>query len=136
MKSTVTLKEGMHFHGGLEGFDIPLDADEKFGGKNKGVKPKDLVLTSIAGCTAMDVLSILRKMRLEPEALSVEASGDYVDEHPKIFKSIHLVFRIKGDGMPIEKVKQAVDLSQKKYCGVTAMLKAAVPITSDIHIEK
>ncbi len=136
MKSTVTLKEGMHFTGELEGFNIPLDADEISGGKNKGVKPKDLVLTSLAGCTAMDVLSILRKMRLEPESLSVEASGEYVDEHPKKFKSIHLLYRVKGSGLQLEKVKQAITLSQEKYCGVTAMLKAAVTITSDIHLEK
>ena len=63
MKSTVVLKDGMHFQGELEGFDIPIDADEQFGGRNLGPKPKGLVLTSLVGCTAMDVISILRKIK-------------------------------------------------------------------------
>ena len=65
MNSKVVLKDGMHFIGSLDGFDINLDADEQFGGKNKGSKPKGLVLTALAGCTAMDVISILHKMKVQ-----------------------------------------------------------------------
>jgi len=135
MKSTVTFKDGMHFNGVLQGFGIPLDADAQFGGQGKGVKPKDLVLTSLAGCTAMDVLAILRKMRLEPESFSVEAIGELTDEHPKIYKHIHLIFRVAGSGITEEKVKKAAELSQEKYCGVSAMLKPLVPISLEIEIE-
>ena len=134
MKSTVTLMDGMHFKGELQGFEIPLDADAQFGGAGKGMKPKDLVLTSLAGCTAMDVVAILRKMRLEPESFSVEAIGELTDDHPKIYKHIQLIFRIAGSGITEEKVRKAAELSQTKYCGVTAMLKPLVPISYEIEI--
>lgn len=135
IKSTVTFNEGMHFTGELDGFNIPLDADAKFGGQNKGVKPKDMILTSLAGCTAMDVLSILRKMRMKPESLSIEASGEYTDEHPKVFSRLHLIYRVKGENIRMDKVEQAVQLSQTKYCGVSAMLRPTVDVTHEIKIE-
>lgn len=135
MKSTVTLKQGMHFMGELGGFDLPLDADEKFGGQNKGVKPKDMILTSLAGCTAMDVISILRKMRIEIKSFSVEASGEYTEEHPKVFKNIHLIYRVKGENVRMDKVERAVELSKTQYCGVSAMLNPTVPMTHEIKME-
>lgn len=135
MKSTVRFENGMFFSGHLDGFEIPLDADPKFGGQGKGMKPKELILTSLAGCTAMDVIAILRKMRLEPEKFSVEASGELTQEHPKIYRQIHLDYRIRGNGITEDKVRQAVELSQNKYCGVSAMLKAIVPIDYSIQIE-
>ena len=136
MKSKVTLKEGMHFVGELDGFDIPVDADAKVGGQNRGPKPKGLMLTSLAGCTGMDVISILRKMKIEPEAFSVETEAELTDEHPKVFKTLKIIYRLKGKHIPKEKVERAVELSQDKYCGVSAMLKAAVPIEYEIIIEE
>lgn len=135
MKSKVVLKDGMHFQGELDGFDIPIDADEQFGGRNLGPKPKGLVLTSLIGCTAMDVISILRKMRAEPDELSVEAETELTDEHPKVFKNIVITYRLKGDKVTPDKVEKAIKLSQDKYCGVSAMLKKAVPIEYKIMIE-
>ena len=135
MKSTVTLKEQMHFVGELEGFEIPLDADPEFGGQGKGPRPKGLTLTSLAGCTAMDVISILRKMKIEPEAFSVEASASLTEAHPRVFSRIHLTYRLKGADIPRAKVEKAVSLSQERYCGVTAMLRHAAPIEWEIVIE-
>ena len=83
MKSKVVLKNGMHFVGELDGFEIPIDADEQFGGRNLGPKPKGLVLTSLIGCTAMDVISILRKIKAEPDEFGVEAE-DVADLHSLI----------------------------------------------------
>lgn len=134
MKSTVTLKEAMHFQGELGGFDIPIDANAEVGGQNKGPTPKGLVLTSLAGCTAMDVISILRKMRIEPDLFSVEAEADLSDEHPRVFKSIKLTYRFKGD-VPRDKAQKAIELSQDHYCGVSAMLKKAAPIEYEIIID-
>jgi len=134
MKSKVVLKNGMHFDGQLDGFDIPIDADPSVGGQNLGPKPKGLVLTSLVGCTAMDVISILRKMRVEPEEFSVEAQSELTDEHPKVFKKVLITYRLKGD-VPRDKVEKAVTLSQDRYCGVTAMLQKAVPIEYEIIIE-
>jgi putative redox protein len=135
MKTKVVLKDKMHFMGELDGFDIPIDSDEKFGGQNKGSKPKGLTLTSLSGCTALDVISILRKMRVEPEEFSVEAEAEVAEEHPKVFKKILLTYRLKGKDIPLEKVEKAVKLSQDLYCGVSAMLKKTVPIEYEIIIE-
>jgi putative redox protein len=134
MKSTVTLKEGMNFIGDLEGFQVSVDADAAVGGQGKGPKPKGLVLTSLAGCTAMDVISILRKMKVEPEDFSVDTEAEVTDEHPKVFKNLKITYRIKGD-VPRDKAEKAVQLSLDRYCGVTAMLRKAVPIDYEIIIE-
>lgn len=135
MKSRVDLKDNMHFMGKLDGFDIPIDADEEFGGKNKGPKPKGLVLTALAGCTAMDVISILRKMRSEPEEFSVEVDADMEENHPKVFKNILIIYYIKGGNVTQEKAEKAVQLSLENYCGVSVTLKKAVPIEHKIVIE-
>jgi len=135
MNSKVVLKDAMHFVGELDGFDVPIDADEKVGGQNMGPQPKGLVLTALVGCTAMDVVSILRKMRAEPDTFSVEAETELTDEHPKVFKNVVITYRLKGDNLTRDKVEKAVQLSQDRYCGVSAMLKKAVPIEYKIIIE-
>jgi len=135
MKSRVDWKDGLLFQGELEGFIVPMDADEQFGGQGKGMKPKGLLLTALAGCTAMDVMSMLRKMRTEPESFSVEADAELSGTHPKVFTHIRLIYRVKGALITEEKVRHAVDLSQNQYCSVTAMLRPAVPISWDIVIE-
>jgi putative redox protein len=86
MKSRVTLEEAMHFVGELEGFEIPVDAGAKHGGSGRGPQPKGLTLTSLAGCTAIDVISLLRKMRAEPDGFWVEADAELSDETPKVFE--------------------------------------------------
>ncbi len=134
MKSKVTLKEGMNFIGELDGFEVSIDADAAVGGQGKGPMPKGLVLTSLAGCTAMDVISILRKMRVEPEDFSVETEAEVTDEHPKVFKSVMITYRIKGD-VPRDKAEKAVQLSLDRYCGVTTMLRKAAPVDYQIVIE-
>lgn len=135
MKSRVTLSEGMAFEAELDGHTFFVDADEKVGGKDKGPKPKGLTLTSLCGCTAMDVISILRKMKTEPGEFRVEADTDLTDEHPKVFKKITLTYYLKGGDVPRENVEKAVNLSIDKYCGVNAMLKKAVEIEPKIIIE-
>jgi putative redox protein len=94
------------------------------------------MLTALAGCTAMDVISILRKMKVEPDSFSVETEADLTDDHPKIFKAIRIVYRLRGKGIDKDKVKKAVELSQEKYCGVSAMLKMVAPIDYEIVIEE
>ncbi|MCK5406057.1 MAG: OsmC family protein, partial [Candidatus Krumholzibacteria bacterium] len=87
------------------------------------------------GCTAMDVVSILRKMKAELESFSVEAETELTEEHPKVFKKILITYKLKGQNLTMEKVEKAVTLSQDKYCGVSAMLKKAAPIEYNIVIE-
>ncbi|MBN2544202.1 MAG: OsmC family protein [Spirochaetes bacterium] len=135
-KSRVTLLNDMHFEGELDGFKINLDADTEFGGKNSGPRPKGLLLTSLTGCTAMDVISILRKMRSEPEEFYVEAQAEQTETHPKIFKAITVIYYFKGGNVTEEKAKKAIDLSLENYCGVSAMLSKSTPIDYKIVIDK
>lgn len=136
MKSKVVLQDGMHFMGKLDGFDVPIDAGPSVGGRNKGPRPKGLLLTSLAACTAMDVISILRKMKIEPESFSVETEAEVTEDHPKVFKKIKIRYVLKGEGLSRDKVERAVQLSQEKYCGVSAMLAKAAPIEYEILIEE
>jgi putative redox protein len=136
MRSTVTFKNGNEFTGELNGFSVPIAGAPEEGGKRLGVSPKTLALTSLAGCTAIDVIMILRKMRVEPDNFSVEAEADTTDEHPKVFKKIFVTYRIRGKGVTREKVEKAVHLSETKYCGVSAMLAKAAPIETHVIIEE
>lgn len=117
-----------------EGNALIMDAFPAHGGEGKGPTPKQMILAGLAGCTAMDVISILQKMRAPPESLHVEASGELTEEHPKVFKSLHLRYVVKGN-VPRDKMERAVDLSQNQYCGVSAMLRKAASITFEIIYE-
>jgi putative redox protein len=132
MEANVAWAGGMAFEAQQDGFTIGLDADPDFGGQGKGPKPKTLMLTALGGCTAMDVISILKKMQVPVEAFEVQASGDLTDDHPKVFKAIHLTYVFKGKDLPMDKLQRAVALSQDKYCGVSAMLAKACPVTHEI----
>lgn len=105
-------------------------------GDDSGPGPKALLLTALTGCTGMDVASLLPKMRIPFDSLVVEAQAEQTEEHPKVYKSIHLTFRISGKDIREDKVRQAIELSQEKYCGVTAMLRAHCPITWELVMEK
>jgi putative redox protein len=84
----------------------------------------------------MDVISILRKMKVEPDDFSVEAEADVTDEHPMVFTKIKLIYRLTGKNLPRDKVEKAVNLSQERYCGVSAMLQKAAPVEYEIIIEE
>lgn len=104
-------------------------------GDDSGPGPKALLLTALTGCTGMDVASLLPKMRVPFDSLVITAEAEQTEEHPKVYKSIHLVFRISGKEIREDKVRQAIELSQEKYCGVTAMLRAHCPITWELVVE-
>lgn len=124
----------MAFEAEVSGFKLMLDADSAVGGQNAGPRPKPLTLVSLAGCTGMDVISILGKMRVVPDYFNVSVEGELSEEHPKTFIKIHLVYEFKGKDLPIEKLQKAIDLSQDRYCGVSAMLRKASELTYEIKI--
>jgi putative redox protein len=106
------------------GHSFFIDGSPEIGGENKGVRPKALILTALAGCTAMDVISLLNKMKVEFSEFSVSADGELTDEHPKIYKNMWLKYRIKlANESDKPKMEKAVNLSQEKYCGVSAMVR-------------
>jgi len=122
----------MAFETEVNGHKIIIDAEPDVGGENRGPRPKPLMLVALAGCTAMDVISILQKMRVEIEDFHVQVTGDLTDEHPKQFYKIHILYLFKGKNLPMDKLEKAVELSQERYCGVSATYKKVMELTSEI----
>lgn len=134
LDSKVIWKDGMAFEAHLDGHTFTIDADEQFGGRGLGPKPKGLTLTSLAGCTAMDVISILGKMRVTVSNFEVSVAANLAEEHPKKFTSIVITYRFEGEELPLNKLQRAVLLSEERYCGVTATLAPAVTLSSEIFV--
>lgn len=134
LSSSVSWRDGMTFDAELDGFKFAIDADPKFGGREAGPKPKGLTLTSLAGCTAMDVISMLGKMRLEPSRFDVQASGELTDEHPKRFSTITVRYIFEGEDLDEGKLRKAVSLSEQRYCGVFATLRGNVEFETVIEL--
>ena len=128
-------KGDMAFEANIDGFKITLDADEAVGGQNLGPRPKALTLVSLAGCTAMDVVSILKKMRVNPDYFNVEVEGELTDEHPKYYHHIHIKYIFRGEDLPMDKLEKSVNLSQDRYCGVSVLLSKGAKITHEIVVE-
>lgn len=127
-------KGDMAFDAIVSGHHILMDAAEPVGGKDSGARPKELMLASLAGCTGMDVISILRKMKVEVVDFSISIEGNLTEEHPKYYDKMHIVYSFKGNNLDTEKIKKAIDLSQEKYCGVSAVYKKTMELTYEIVI--
>ncbi|HUW40946.1 MAG TPA: OsmC family protein [Rectinemataceae bacterium] len=124
---------GMSFEADIKGHILRLDASKEDGGEDSGARPKITLLASLAGCTGMDVVSILRKMREPLSWFDMRVEGELADELPKPYTAFRIVYEFRAsDGLNPENVKKAVELSQEKYCGVSATLKAAGPVDWDI----
>ena len=138
MKDSITIDwlSDMAFETEVNGHKIYLDATEKVGGKNLGPRPKPFMMVALAGCTGMDVVSILKKMRVSYDALSIKVEGEITEEHPKKFAGMKVIYQFKGKDLPLEKIEKAVDLSKERYCGVSANYKDAFPVTHEIVIEE
>ena len=117
-KTITTWIKAHEFEAEHEGNKIQID-----GSTENGHGPKALLLSALAGCSGIDVVDVLTKMRVEFSDLIIEAEADQTEEHPKVFKDIHIVYKIKTAGTNEDKVKKAIDLSLEKYCGVSAMLR-------------
>lgn len=126
--------ENMAFKAEVNGHEIMLDAVEAVGGENRGPRPKPLMMVALAGCTGMDVISILKKMRVEVEGFAVRVVGDLTEEHPKHFEKMHVIYEFKGKDLPMDKLEKAINLSEERYCGVSVSYRKAMGITSEIKI--
>ncbi|NOR33902.1 MAG: OsmC family peroxiredoxin [Bacteroidales bacterium] len=127
--------ENMAFEFEINGHKLIIDAKEDVGGQDRGPRPKPLMLAALGGCTSMDVVSILKKMRVELKSLNVNVEGELSEEHPKRFTKMHVIYEMEGDNLPMEKLKKAVSLSEDRYCGVSAVYKEVMEITSEIRIK-
>lgn len=126
---------GMSFETELNGHKVYIDANESVGGKDSGPRPKGFMMLALGGCTGMDVVSILRKMRVEYENLTIEIEGETADEHPKKFTSMKVIYKFKGKDLPLDKIQKAVDLSKERYCGVSANYRDSFPLEHEIVLE-
>ncbi len=127
-------KEGMAFETTIDGHTITLDTSIENGGTDLGPRPKKLMLIALAGCTGMDVVSILKKMRVDYDTLNVKVEGELTDEHPMYYKSMKIIYEFKGHDLPMDKLEKAVSLSGERYCGVQALYKMAIPVTTEIRV--
>lgn len=127
-------QDGMAFEVDVEGFRIVIDATSEHGGQNRGPRPKPLLLASLAGCTGMDVVAILTKMRQPVKHFRVHVEGDLTEGFPAKYARIRIVYELgKDDGLDPDRVQRAVDLSKDKYCGVSAMLRDAAELSYEIR---
>jgi putative redox protein len=134
MEAKVAWHEGLHFTGtASRGFTVPLGADPEAGGASDGFGPLELMAISLAGCTAMDVISILRKKQQQVTAFEVAVHAEQAGEHPHVFTRAVITYRVTGHGVDEKAVLRAIELSATKYCPAQAMLGKVFPM--DLRFE-
>ena len=137
MKGTVTLQEGSTFEGVAgSGHRVTMDVAPEVGGRNLGLRPMEMVLLGLGGCTAIDVLHMLRKGRQPITDMRVELVAERADDVPKVFTKIHLHFVLTGAGLDPHKIERAINLSASKYCSASMMLNKTAEMTHDFEIVK
>ena len=137
MKGTVTLQEGSTFEGvSGSGHRVTMDVAPEVGGRNLGLRPMEMVLLGLGGCTAIDVLHMLRKGRQPITDMRVELNAERADDVPKVFTRIHLHFVLTGAGLDPHKIERAINLSASKYCSASMMLNKTAEMTHDFEIVK
>lgn len=124
----------MAFEGEVSGHKIIIDAAPGVGGENSGARPKPLMLLALGGCTGMDVISILKKMRVEVEDLNIIVEAETTEDYPKYYHSMHVIYEFTGKDLPLDKLQKAVELSEERYCGVSAVYKTKIRMTSEIKM--
>ncbi len=129
MKTSTVWKSKHHFTSYQDKNSIEID-----GNREKGISPKSLLLSGLAGCSGIDLVDILEKMKVKFSDLKIEVEADQTDTPPKVFKDIHIAFKIRTAKENEGKVRKAIDLSLDKYCGVSAMLKKNSPIHYTLEI--
>lgn len=129
--------KGMQFvAAGWSGHAVTMDAGEEFGGNDSAARPQELMLVSLCGCTGMDVVSLLKKMRVAFSGIELNIEAEKAETHPHAFTRIDIEYVITGDDIDEAKVKKAIELSQERYCSVSAMLREACPVSHSFRVRK
>ncbi len=135
MKSKVKWLDNMTFVGeSASGHAVVMDGPPEFGGQNLGVRPMEMLILGLGGCSAFDVMLILKKSRQQVANCEVELDYDRAEESPKVFTRIHLHFIVSGRGLDPAKVEKAISLSAEKYCSASIMLGKMAEITHDFEV--
>ncbi len=136
-KVTTTWKENMLLESdNPHGNHVLMETGPDFGGSNQGLNPKALMLSSLGGCTGLDVLSLLKKMRVELEDFNVVVEGELTEEHPKYYHKVSIDYYFIGNDLNVDKIKKAVSLSEERYCGVIDMFRKFSELSLTIHINE
>ncbi len=136
MKLTIDWTGNMGFSSTTPtGHQIKMDASVEVGGQNSGPRPTELLLNAVAGCTGIDIISILHKMRLKPLSFHIDVEGVRAEEHPKKFINVNIHYAFEGD-LPEDKVVRAIKLSKDKYCSVSHSLSATITASYSINSEE
>jgi putative redox protein len=131
----VTQLQGLTFAGTADSNHwVMMDGPVEFGGRAAATRPKELVLLALAGCTGSDVVSILQKKRTPLDRLELNVTAEQSDEHPAVYTRIHVEYVCHGEGLRPDDVERAIELSETKYCAVSAMLRPTVTITHSYRI--
>ncbi len=134
-KAIVKQVQGITFVGKTDSNHwVTMDGPENFGGSNAGIRPKELLMISIGGCTGSDVASILSKKKIKLNGFEINISADVAEEHPQVYTKMHLEYVFYGNNLPVKEIERAIELSLTKYCSVTAMLQKAMPIEHSYRI--
>jgi len=137
MDAKVIWKQKMSFEGTANsGFKIPLGTSSDFGGNDDGFRPLELLAIGLAGCTAMDVISILAKKKQEVKNFEVRVHADRASEHPKVFTHLVIEYVVSGKNLDQAAVERAVELSETKYCSAQAMFKKVAPMELKITVKE
>jgi putative redox protein len=137
MEASVTWQQGLTFTGTADsGFSVPLGANPELGGANDGFRPLELMAISLAGCTAMDVISILKKKRQDVTAFEVRVLAERALEHPRIFTHIKIEYLVTGHHVDPAAIERAIEASRTTYCPAQAMLSKVVEIETDYRISE
>ena len=136
-KIEINWKGQMSFESIAPEGNIMIDAAEAVGGQGKGLRPKAMMLTALGGCTAMDVASLLKKMRAEVDDFKIDVEANLTDEHPKFYDVVKVTYRFFGKEFKKDKIEKAVNLSVDRYCGVMEMFRGFAKIETEIiYIEQ
>lgn len=136
MKATISWAGGASFEGTTgSGHTVVMDGPPDAGGENRGGRPMEMLLLGLGGCTAFDVVAILKKARQPVTDCVVEVTADRAETVPKVFTRIHLHYRVAGDGLAPKQVERAVSLSKEKYCSASIMLAKSAQMTHEVTIE-
>ena len=135
MNISVNWVDGMLMVGkSHSGHSITMDGPPEIGGDNLGVRPMEMLLLGVAGCTMIDVVTTLKKMRQELTHFETKVNAERADDHPKVFSDIHIQFLVKGNDLDSKKVEKAITLSAEKYCSASIMLGKTASISHDFEI--
>ena len=126
----------MQFNSLVNGHTVIMDAPERVGGEDQGPIPKPFVLSALSGCTGMDIVSILRKSNHEVNGMDIKVTGELSKSQPIEYISIHVVYTFEGNVSNKEAAIEAVTTSQEKYCGISHMLRKAMPVTWEVWFNK